>query len=222
MADLSGKRSGSVEVAKRGRFRRERPRSKGRRPGWKNGLSIGLVGLLIALVFSGPLGNLLQGVDVATGVLLLVVTIGIAILADILAVAATAGEEAPFNAMASKRIPGAKEALLIVRNAGRVNSICGDVIGDIAGTLTGLVAAPLILALDQAYPALPPSVISMGVIGAIAFVTIGGKAAEKEWAVRASTSVILTAGKAIYYVKRAGTSLTRLAGGRAAPAQRKR
>lgn len=220
MADLPGKRSGSVEGPKRGRSRQERPRSKGRRPGWKNGLSIGLMGLAIALIFSGPLGNLLQGVDVATGVVLLLVTIGIAILADVLAVAATAGEEAPFNAMASKKISGAKEALLIVRNAGRVNSICGDVIGDIAGTLTGLVAAPLILALDRAYPALPPSVISMGVIGAIAFVTIGGKAAEKEWAVRASTTVILAAGKAIYYIKRVATSLARLVGWRAAASRR--
>ena len=43
---------------------------------------------------------------------------------------------------------------------------------------------------------------SMLVIGVIAFLTIGGKAAEKPYAVNASTPVILAVGRAIYYLKR--------------------
>ena len=203
MADVSGGRAGADQSGVKRGERPRRGRGRTRRPGWRNGLSIGLLALLIALVFSGPLGSVLGNVTVGTGVTILVFTIGIAIAADIIAVAATSGEQAPFNAMASKKVPGAREALVLVQNAGRVNSICGDIIGDIAGTLSGVVAAPVILALDDAYPSLPPSLISMGVIGLIAFVTIGGKAAEKEWSVRASTTVILTVGKAIYYGKRA-------------------
>jgi len=136
------------------------------------------------------------------GTVILAVVIAFSILADILAVAATAGDEVPLNAMAADRVVGAKEALLIVRNASRVNSVCADVIGDICGTVSGVVATPIILSLNAAYPSVPVSVITMGVLGAIAFFTIGGKAAEKAFAVRASTSVLLLAGKGLHYLGR--------------------
>lgn len=168
----------------------------------RNGLSIGLLAMGIAVALGGPLGGLLQNVSWVTGTLLLVAVIAFSILADILAVAATAGDEVPLNAMAADRVTGAREALVIVRHASRVNSICADVIGDICGTISGVVATPIILSINAAYPALPVSVITMGVLGAIAFLTIGGKAAEKGFAVRASTSVLLLAGKAIYHLNR--------------------
>ena len=168
----------------------------------RNGLSIGLLGMVIAVALGGPLGGVLQNVSWLTGTILLLAVIAFAILADILAVAATAGNEVPLNAMAADRVIGAREALLILRNASRVASVCGDVIGDICGTISGVVATPIILSIHAAYPALPVSVITMGVLGAIAFLTIGGKAAEKGFAVRASTSVLLLAGKGIHYLNR--------------------
>lgn len=167
----------------------------------RNGLSIGALALVIAMTVGGPLGSVVETVSLEAAALILVASIGIAILADIVAVAATAGEEAPFNAMASDKVPGAREALVIVRHAERVNSICGDIIGDICGTVSGVAATPVIRAISQLYPGVPTVVVSMVVIGVVAFLTIGGKAAEKGFAVRASTPVILTVGKAIYYLK---------------------
>lgn len=187
-----------------GRKNRRRPSANGRkpRPGWRNGLSIGLMALGIALALGGPLSGVLQHASLPTGALILFASIGIAIVADVVAVAATAGDEAPFNAMASNKVPGAREALVIIRNAGRVNSLLGDVVGDICGTISGMVATPVIVSLHSLYPELPLSVISMAVLGLISFVTIGGKAAEKGYAVRSSTAVILLVGKGIHYFNR--------------------
>lgn len=179
----------------------------------RSGLSIGLLGMAIAVALGGPLGGVLQNVSWVAGTLLLLAVIAFAILADILAVAATAGDEVPLNAMAADKVVGAREALLIIRNASRVNSVCGDVIGDICGTISGVVATPIILSIHAAYPALPLPVITMGVLGAIAFLTIGGKAAEKGFAVRASTSVLLLAGKGIHYLNRI-LPLARSSGGK--------
>lgn len=168
----------------------------------KNALSIGSMGFLLAVIFSGPIGTILQEVGPLTAAFIVLATIAVAILADILAIAATVGDDAPLNAMASDRVPGAKEALILVRNAGRVNSIFSDVVGDVAGTMTGVLATPIIYGIREAYPTVPSSVASMLVIGVIAFLTIGGKAAEKAFAVKASTSIILGVGKGLYYTKR--------------------
>ena len=183
---------------------RKRGSGNGKRAesGLRNGLSIGTTALIIAMAIGGPLGGLVESVSLGAAALILAGSIGIAILADIVAVAATAGSEAPFNAMASNKVPGAREALIIVRNAGRVNSICGDIIGDICGTISGFAATPVILSMSRLYPHVPTWIISMLVIGIIAFLTIGGKATEKSFAVNTSTSVILFVGKVIYYFKR--------------------
>lgn len=181
---------------------KRRPSGARKSSGWRNGLSIGAVALVIAMVIGGPLGGVVETVSIKAAVVILLLSIGIAILADILAVAATAGDETPFHAMASDKVPGSREAIIIVRHAERVNSVCGDIIGDICGTVSGVAATPIIHAISQHYPAVPTSVVSMAVIGLVAFLTIGGKAAEKGFAVRASTSVILTVGKAIYYLKK--------------------
>lgn len=182
--------------------KRGKSHSKKANSGLRNGLSIGVTALVIAMAIGGPLGGIVESVSLGAAALILLGSIGVAVIADIVAVAATAASEDPFNAMASDRVPGAREALAVVRNAGRVNSICGDIIGDICGTISGFAATPVILSLSRLYPQIPTWVTSMLVIGIIAFLTIGGKATEKSYAVNASTSVILLVGKMIYYAKR--------------------
>lgn len=172
------------------------------RSGWRDGLSIGAIALVIAMAVGGPLGGIVESVGIGTAVLILAASIVVAIVFDIVAVAATAGEEAPFNAMAADKVPGARDAVAIVRNAGKVSSICSDIVGDICGTISGVAAAPIILDISRMYPEVPTSVVSMVVLGMIAFFTIGGKAAEKAFSIRASTSIILFVGRIIYYIKR--------------------
>ena len=70
-----------------------------------------------------------SGMLVAFLILLAIVMIGI--LFDIIGVAVTSADEKPFHSMASRKVPGASDAIKLLRNAERVSSICCDVIGDI-------------------------------------------------------------------------------------------
>src|SRR5690625_1496974 len=90
-------------------------RTKGKKAGWRQALSIGLLAFVVAIVMGGPVGAILQDVNLVTGVLTLILVIGLAIVADVIAVAATAAQEVPFHAMATDRVPGSQEALYIVR-----------------------------------------------------------------------------------------------------------
>ena len=97
-----------------------------------------------------------SGVFAAFLILLVIVLLGI--LFDIVGVAVTSAEEKPFHSMAAHKEPGAKEALVLLRNAGRVSSVCNDVVGDICGIVSGTTTAVIVVRLQTAF-ALPESVL---------------------------------------------------------------
>ena len=49
-----------------------------------------------------------------------------------------------FNAMAAKKVKGAKIALIMIKNAPKLSTICNDVIGDICGIISGVDFAALL------------------------------------------------------------------------------
>ena len=73
--------------------------------------------------------------------LMCVVLIGV--FFDIIGTAVSVCGQTHLNAKASKRIPGAKKALGLTRNASRVANICNDVIGDVCGTVSGGIGTAL-------------------------------------------------------------------------------
>jgi len=168
----------------------------------RNAISLGALAFVVSLVFSGPADSILSTVDFATGFAILAAIIGFAVLADLLAVAVAATDEAPFHAMASDRIPGAKEAVALVRNGARVNSICGDVIGDICGTVSGAIGAAIVLDLRAMLPSVPSAILNMLVIGIIAAATVGAKAFFKNFAIANASRIVGTAAKIWYVLKR--------------------
>ena len=90
---------------------------------------------ICTMVISGLISfsaNLLMensGMAVAFLILLFIVLLGI--LFDVVGVAVASAQERPFHSMAAKKVPGAAESIMLLRNANRVSSICNDVIGDI-------------------------------------------------------------------------------------------
>ena len=63
---------------------------------------------------------------VAFFILLVIIFVGI--IFDVVGMAVACADETPFHAMASRKIPGAQEAISLLRNAERVSSICNDVV----------------------------------------------------------------------------------------------
>ena len=149
--------------------------------------------LLSSLIFDSA------GLIAAFLVLLLIVLVGI--LFDIIGVAVTAADETPFHAMALRRVPEAKEAIRLLRNAARVGSVCNDVIGYICGVISGAAAAVISANLIRATGFSQKTVISVLLSALVAGVTVGGKAAGKTIAIKNSTAIVRITAKIIYTIK---------------------
>jgi len=128
---------------------------------------------------------------------LFIVAVGAAF--DMVGVAAAAARETPFHAMASKRVFGAKRAIQIVRNAERVSSICSDVVGDIAGVLSGAGALAVAVQMDYAFHIVgwTDEFVLIALTALITSLTVGAKAYGKTVAIHAPTPIILFAGRVI-------------------------
>ena len=137
-----------------------------------------------------------SGIVVAFVILFVIVLLGI--LFDVIGVAVTSAEEKPFHAMAARKVPGAKEAIRLLRNAEKVSSICNDVVGDICGVVSGSASATIALQLLQRFEFSWPQMISLLMSALVAGLTVGGKAIGKTFAVNSSTDIVYFVGKTIF------------------------
>ena len=133
---------------------------------------------------------------VAFVILLLIVLIGI--IFDVIGVAVTSADEKPFHSMAARKVPGATEALHLLRNAERVSSICNDVIGDICGVVSGSAAATIAVQLLQEFQFSWPRLASLLMSAAVAGLTVGGKAIGKTFAINSCTQIVFTVGRILH------------------------
>jgi len=125
----------------------------------------------------------------------LIVIIGV--MFDMLGLAAAAARETPFHAMASKRVYGAKMAILIVRNAEKVSSVCSDVIGDIAGILSGAgaLAVAVQVAVSLGVQGWHQEVVAILLTALVTAATVGAKAIGKTIAIQSPTPIVLYTAK---------------------------
>lgn len=131
----------------------------------------------------------------AIAILFLIVFIGI--FFDLLGIAVTAATETPFHSMASAKVKGSKECILIIRNAGAVANFFNDVIGDIAGIISGSASAAIIvkMTIDQVDGS---TAISFLITAIIAAVTVGGKSIGKEIALRHANYIVYKLGSILF------------------------
>ncbi len=116
---------------------------------------------------------------IAFPILLLIILVGVVF--DVVGVAVAVADDTPFHARAAKRLPGARQALWLVRNADRVSNFCNDVVGDVSGTISGAAAAVVVVQL-VAFLRVGPrgrDLVNVGLIALVASITVGGKAAGK-------------------------------------------
>ncbi len=133
---------------------------------------------------------------VAFLILLLIIIIGI--LFDIIGMAVATADEKPFHAMAARKVPGAREAISLLRNAERVSSICNDVVGDICGVVSGSASATIAAQILSNFDFSWPQIISLAMSALAAGLTVGGKAIGKSIAVNSCTVIVHTVGRIVY------------------------
>jgi len=148
----------------------------------------------ISLVSDEVMAN--SSIVVAFVILLAIILLGIVF--DIIGMAVATANEKPFHSMAARKVPGAHEAIKLLRNAERVSSICNDVVGDICGVVSGsasaTIAALILTNVDLGWP----RGISLIMSALVAGLTVGGKAIGKTVAVNSCTSIVHTVGRVIH------------------------
>lgn len=180
----------------------------------RRGLRVGASVFLSAALVAWLSQTVMRRTPVAIAFLVLIFIIVVGIVFDVVGTAITAADETPFHAMAAKRLPGARQALWLVRHADRVTNFLEDIIGDISGAISGAAAATVALQAEHLFASSPaPWIEQLGDILAIAFVAalaVGGKAAGKGVALTQATPIVLKAGKVMGWMeqlsfKRPGT-----------------
>lgn len=137
---------------------------------------------------------LMRRSDIVAAFVILIAIVVIGIGFDMVGVAVTVADPAPFHSMASKRVKGAKSSLTLIRNAAKMSSICNDVVGDTCGIISGTSAAYIVTQLSNA-GFLDYALLSLLLSGLIASLTIGGKAIGKEFAMSRSKSIVTRIGR---------------------------
>lgn len=172
-----------------------------RRSRLRQGLVFGLTAILVSAAVTSVSAVASRVLTVIAAIAVLALIIAVGVLADIIGVAIATADSAPFNAMATKRVPGARQALRLIRNAGRASAIFNDLVGDIAGTVAGAAGAAIAIRLYAQNPRLSEALLSVLVVSLTAGASIGAKAIGKEYAINSSTSVTLRVGRVLSVIE---------------------
>lgn len=179
-------------------------------------ITIFLSTVVISAVFSTISNILLGQAGLVPAFFILLVIVLIGILFDIIGVAVTAANVKPFHSMAAHRVPGAQDALKLLRNAEKVSSFCNDVVGDICGIISGTASASIVLLILARHQSIgtKTQLLEIGMAALVSGLTVGGKAIGKTFAMTKSTSIVHCASKVIYYIKSVPSQLKKLLGKR--------
>ena len=178
-------------------------RAKMKQSGIKKKLRFGWILILFSLTFLLSAGlnlvseRLLSALPMILGIVVLVLIILLGIVFDIFGLAVATAEEAPFHSMASDRVKGANASIWLIRNAEKVSSFCNDVIGDIAGVVSGSACAALSAALLLYYNDWNAVLTAVLFTASAAALTVGGKAVGKVIAFNRRNQLVYFMGRAL-------------------------
>lgn len=162
-------------------------------------VTIFLVTIVVSSGISFLSSTVLEGAGMVEAFIVLLLIVLFGILFDIIGVAVISAAEKPFHSMASKKVPGATEALTLLRNAEKVSSFCNDVVGDICGVVSG--SASAILAVKVFAFTNSNTVPQLIMSAVVAGLTIAGKACGKNLAMQKSTKIVHLVSRTIYFIK---------------------
>jgi len=169
---------------------------------WKWLIFIAILAILICGSFELLSNLILKKVGLIVAIIILIFIIFIGVIFDIIGIAATSASETPFHAKASKKVPAAKIALKLIKNADKVATVCNDVVGDVSGIVSGSVGAIIAVKILLHTRNVNETVIAVTLGTIIATVTILGKAYGKGKAIENSNYIIYKVAKILYFFKR--------------------
>lgn len=163
---------------------------------------------LVTLVVSGMISLISDEIMARSGLLaafaILLGIVFLGIIFDTIGMAVATASEKPFHSMAARKVPGAQEAIRLLRNAERVSSICNDVVGDICGVVSGSASATIAALILTHVDAVWPRAVSLSMSALVAGLTVGGKAIGKTVAVNSCTQIVHLVGRVLNTLNRLG------------------
>jgi len=168
---------------------------------WGIFITVFSFGLSLLVLFAST--GLLGEAQPAFSFVVVLVIIFTGVVFDVIGIAVTAADETPFHSMASKKIRGARQSLILIRNAPRVSSFCNDVVGDICGVVSGVAGTSIVYRLFAASGDI--SLIETITGALIAAFTVGGKAFAKNIGMNNSNYIVYWVGRILscfYFGKR--------------------
>lgn len=161
-------------------------------------VTIFLVTILVSLTISFVSEIIMDSSTMVVAFIILLVIVLIGVVFDIIGMAVATADEKPFHSMASRKVPGAMEAIRLLRNAERVSSICNDVVGDICGVISGSASATIAAQMLTHFTFSWPQMMGLILSALVAGLTVGGKAIGKIFAVRSCTQIVHSVGKLVW------------------------
>ncbi len=162
-------------------------------------ITIFLVTIVVSAVISLGSEELMAASSMGVAFLILLAIIMLGIIFDVIGVAVTSADEKPFHSMAARKVPGALEAIQLLRNAEKVGSICNDVVGDICGVVSGSASATIAVQILQNFELSWPRMVSLIMSSLVAGLTVGGKAIGKTFAINSCTTIVHGVGRIIWW-----------------------
>lgn len=164
-------------------------------------LTISFITLVIAILMKAISDALLENIVMMYSFFILLGIILIGIIFDIVGVAVTSSDDTKFHAMASDKVYGAKESIMLINNAEKVSSICNDVIGDVCGIVSGAVSTWIVAQLVVDGFSAGEEFLALGMTGIVSALTVGGKALGKFFAINFNCDIVYLAGRIIRFFK---------------------
>ncbi len=157
-----------------------------------------ILSFLLSVAFSAVTSGILDQIGLLWAFVVLGLIIVLNVGFDMLGTAVAAAEEFPFHSLAARKVKGATQSVKIIRHAPQVANMCNDVIGDIAGIISGASTAIIVAELVSSF-GWNGMLLSLLLTGFVSAFTIGGKAFFKGISMRNCNDVIFLMGKVLYY-----------------------
>lgn len=158
-------------------------------------IKVSILTFILSLFFSYISAVAVSKLNIVLAIITLLLVIIIGIIFDLIGVSVSIANPEDFHAMASKRIPGSKQAINLIKNSAQVSNFCADVIGDICGVLSGSLAGMIALKLGAIYGL--DEYFQIIIAAIVAAITVGGKAFTKDLAKKDPTSIVFLISKVI-------------------------
>ncbi|HCC07700.1 MAG TPA: hypothetical protein DEP72_06045 [Clostridiales bacterium] len=154
---------------------------------------------VIALVLNFISNILMEKMNILASFFILLVIVLFAIICDAIGTAVASAGEIPIHSMAASKVKGAKEAIIIIRNASAVANFFNDVIGDIASIISGAASAIIVIKIVENFTSFDKSWLDILIASILAAIMVSGKAIGKGFAIKNANFIVYKLGYVISF-----------------------